>query len=691
MDGKEKITQFFSRKFDLLALLITYGVFNILLFNKFFPVTEGWFQDFSTYMLEGQVPYRDFYLFIPPLFPMLMSLISKISNNLFVVFRAYGIIERLILISIVYFILKRISFPKTVFISLLTAGIVYISNIQDLFYGYYQTSLLLAMLIVLFTIRTYEGIATGKYRSNAILMGFFTALTILCKHTTGVILYAAMICSLVVVSIRTDRRKGLLCALISSASCVIFLFIGLLPIIFTGAFLPMMDQLFWNASSKGSIVNVLFGFLLRITNSQPIFYFFIALFAIAVNWIYGNKSCFKEEGTWTKEINYLAALGVLAMIYFFGYKLLVSSTLSRYQTEPARQITMIFLMILISCVILAFANIRKYPEDVSIYPDKVYPWGIALISVCLCVLFIYISTYGQPQINWYAVRKIRQVFSYSIFFLLVFLSLFIAFDVLVWRRDRYTKLLILLIASCSIIYIHGMSNIIEDHAMLLGLALFVSILIDLSSPMHIIKNLAIYVSCIVLIGVIFVQRCEFPYHWWGVNAIQPIYQSTEKYDDPNLFGIYGSEESTKTLNAIYSIIENTKQPGDTMFSFPHISYFNVMSDLRTDTFAKTHFFDVCSDEIAIKDAEFIRNNNPTYIVWMELQEEAWTVHEELFRDGQPSGQRAFRKVYRELLWSGKYGLLYRGRIAASDPIYVWRLVELPIEDTAQPNISHWCS
>ena len=112
-----------------------------------------------------------------------------------------------------------------------------------------------------------------------------------------------------------------------------------------------------------------------------------------------------------------------------------------------------------------------------------------------------------------------------------------------------------------------------------------------------------------------------------------------------------------------------------MYSFPHIAYFNVMADMRNTMFAKTHFFDVCSDENAAADAQELLRETPTYIVWMDVSEETWTIHEKLFRNGAPSGQRELVRSYEKLINSGKYELLWEGTIDASDPLYLWRLKE----------------
>ena len=45
-----------------LSVIVTTIIFSIVLLNKYFPVTEGWFQDYARYILNGKFIYRDFYI-----------------------------------------------------------------------------------------------------------------------------------------------------------------------------------------------------------------------------------------------------------------------------------------------------------------------------------------------------------------------------------------------------------------------------------------------------------------------------------------------------------------------------------------------------------------------------------------------------------------------------------------------------
>lgn len=151
------------------------------------------------------------------------------------------------------------------------------------------------------------------------------------------------------------------------------------------------------------------------------------------------------------------------------------------------------------------------------------------------------------------------------------------------------------------------------------------------------------------------------------------YEAVYEYTDPLLVGITGDEAQTQVLNEIYELIQTNKRDGDTMYTFPHINYFNVMANLNSPTFCKVHYFDVCSDEQAILDANTLQQKLPTFIVWQEFTENEWATHEAIFRGGNLSGQRQLRDVVDKYTKNGTYILLGVFEFNYADPIYIWGL------------------
>ncbi len=89
-------------------------------------------------------------------------------------------------------------------------------------------------------------------------------------------------------------------------------------------------------------------------------------------------------------------------------------------------------------------------------------------------------------------------------------------------------------------------------------------------------------------------------------------------------------------------------------TFPHMPLFYLLADRKRETFSAVHYFDVCSDALAISDARIIGRIKPKVIVVMYFPESAWRFHEDIFRGGQRSGQRDLMDLIDRFKNDGEY-------------------------------------
>jgi hypothetical protein len=298
---------------------------------------------------------------------------------------------------------------------------------------------------------------------------------------------------------------------------------------------------------------------------------------------------------------------------------------------------------------------------------------VGAISALAIAMFTWLRLVPGTYTNIGDAIDWRPYFTYAAFVLVAVLCLYLVVEIARGRRgDRPVRLLVG-VAAFTIMYVHGMSGVLEEHALLLAGALLIGTGLSTVVAWSKARDATIYLACALLVFTITVQRNALPYWWWGVYGIDATWTATSSFEDPHLAGLHGSPTYTAQLNSIYELLETNKRPGDTMYSFPHLNYFNVMADLPSPTFGKVDYFDVAPDSLAIRDAELLRQHPPTFIVWMELTPAEWTFHETLFRGGRPSGQRQIQRVVEALVASGTYRQLGRFTLGASDPIGIYLL------------------
>ena len=625
-----------NKYISIICLLLLSIIFNFLLINKFFPVTEGWFQDYARYILDGAIPYRDFYCPVPIGALWLTTALSKVFGYSFLILRYYGLIERLILISLVFFLVRKVYKQNIVLLAVMTSSIIYISNIQDVFYSYYQSSILFAFIGLYFCIKMVE--KPEKMYLWSIGFGLSSGISFLMKQNIGSLFAIIIGIILAFLLYRDYKVKVVYSGLIAFGSAFLVLSIAGIYLYLNDAFYPFINQIFNGASSKGSLSNIFFSFFSRI-NIPSMRYLFVGI----ILYLLLNKYIFKLNHISKWLFYFVAGILIIApALYLYDY-FTVNNIILGSAGISKKKLLLVGIYIYGAITTFSyFLNINdKFENNKSwIY----YP----IFLVFFLMDFFGVDYYFITKIDFMKIRENRQILLYTLFFILLVWSGWLVYQIKKYNILEDKVKFILVVASWIVLYIHGMSGIIEDHGSLLMFSLIISAILSKKVYFNYYKNLIILVFCIGNIFVIDVQRHNLPYHWWGVGASPSIYTSKYEYKDIKLKGIKGDKALVETMNSIYDVINNNKKIGDTLYTFPHINYFNVMSNLNSPTFAKVHYFDVCPDNIAIRDAEILKVNLPSFIIWQKLPDDVWKFNEIYFRNGKSSGKGAIRTVIEEI-------------------------------------------
>src|SRR5437016_9805394 len=83
--------------------------FQFTYFNRFLPIEDGWFIEYARQAESGKVMYRDFHVFIQPVYALIFQGLVHFFGYSLIVPRYYGLVERLLLVGTSYVLFSQIT------------------------------------------------------------------------------------------------------------------------------------------------------------------------------------------------------------------------------------------------------------------------------------------------------------------------------------------------------------------------------------------------------------------------------------------------------------------------------------------------------------------------------------------------------------------------------------------------------
>ncbi|MCE0498608.1 MAG: glycosyltransferase family 39 protein [Methylacidiphilales bacterium] len=334
---------------------VTVGFLLWIVYNRYLPISDGWFAYFGDIMNKGKLPYRDFYFFTQPLSLFLSQVIVHLGGNL-ICFRYYAIAERLLLTAVVYLILRQNFSRLASFVGTTVANMGMDCYELDALFTYHYTCLLWLNLAILFLGRALDG---SKSRARDLfLAGVFAGLGFFTKQSTGLILAVLFAACLILFSGGYEKLKRDL-ILYASGFCL-----ACLPFIcwllYEGLMPYYLNEVYFGASSaKGGILQVFFGFFVRL---------FVPLYTAA-------------------------ALGVVALLYFLRRTGLLS--LAPRGFEPSSRDRIISLIMSMLYIFAIGAPL--------IFADPMIFWYIDLRAYWLIAIVVRLTFYATGIASFYII------------------------------------------------------------------------------------------------------------------------------------------------------------------------------------------------------------------------------------------------------------------------------------------------
>lgn len=657
-----------TKNLYMMLLFVSTLCFALLYFNRAATDWEGPDNFCAILMKNGEMIYKDFFYYIPPVYILRCLLTWFLFNGEILPLRFLGIAERVILFVIIYRILIRWFKPYISYIACLLGFLLYNSLTFNSYGDYTQYAQIFVALSVLCVIYFDEQNEKSENKACGWLAvaSFFLVQSVMSKQSIGAGSVVFMFLGLVIYFIlrKTGKRtwKYLLAVIVGTV-------VGILPYIIwlgaNGALWDFINQVFLlSLNSKGltstetstaevTLLGRVFGAIFNIDSLG----FDIAMTVFMVQRLIRNKV--NSSRKYFEILEYVS--GICAVI--FACRILDIGLVANNVFNTLVYLGTINLLIYAALLVLLlavgwFISYHLFAFNKSEKERTM----ITVISIGIFISWIAMSCIPTEE-----VQGILDSFSlgttipgfYELFFHLGNVVLLV--EIIRWfvfKRFRYSAAFLFYVAALDanavISLIGGGSATFSANGSLFVVPLAICIICSVSfkkvgwnkQAEGTVFGLAV-VSVLILSAVTMGQHLRVPYTWYGWTS-EPITDATSYTIDHDRYtGMLVSKKTKMTLEEVTKlIIENSTSEDDFVFTFPGGKIYNILSE-RTNMPTKVvyYMFDVCPDNYAIADAEILKEDMPEIIVWKDLGEEVWEEFENNYRNGGELGQRAIQKWF----------------------------------------------
>ena len=192
---------------DLLAVLgagTACAAFLALWWNRAIGLTlDGYFLLFGSKIAAGHTPYRDFFLYVPPLEPLLNALLYRAFGPALIAPRLMGVILRLLLVGVLYVWMRDFARPAVAMLAVTTGVVLASGNTTEILLLYNMDSVLWAVVAGWCLSRAIS--RNRRVLAWSLAAGVSVGLCLWTKQTTGLVLLFALVGTLVFLR---WRRQG---------------------------------------------------------------------------------------------------------------------------------------------------------------------------------------------------------------------------------------------------------------------------------------------------------------------------------------------------------------------------------------------------------------------------------------------------------------------------------------------------
>lgn len=634
------------RKLFWLFVLVICGLiyYNLYVFSVIPPQT-GWWQYMAQRLSEGELLYRDVFMYVPPYFTWLTTGLYQVFGTNFVAYTVFGLIFfRVIPWVLCYLIITRFVHPAVSAWTVLVGVCLTSAYLMDQAYDYNPMIMGLVIVQAYLLIRIYEGDSSRTISILVFFEGILCGIQLMMKQNVGIVMPIVIIVILCYAFWVKKSKKNLFFII---SKCLAGILVAILPG-FIYLFVTETVDDFWRCITVALTAKVGEGniFLVAVQNFVRTEDLIVAcLFAIFLACLLSKKPSRKRIAA------PIAIIATFAATLFYGGYINFAIDYFQNFSLMALILVLLFFALLLTGVLCFF------------FVGKIRKLSIILSSITFFCIFLFL-TFILPSVS----NNFAEYFVFALDWSSIkshILYLFLYIDIFLWMRSIYlsigrkdekqTKFLIVYTIFMGFMAVSFASAVLEElYALLLVPGVFCVVSDSIEemrgegSSYKISSSVMVFSTIIMslfICSLSLIQKMYVPYEWHSWRSTSILSDNTILDLDINgLEGFKLPSNDANTYTEIVKLITENSDEDSILYQFPNIPLFNVLTN-RKSLYAAIPYFDVCPDLLALESAEQLHENPPTLFLWANLSEGRWNLHEEIFRDGKVSGQRAIQEFY----------------------------------------------
>ncbi len=606
-----------SQIFSYLACAAASVVYQDFYALGYYPISEGWFSEYSHLIRGGAIPYRDFYLLLPPLYTLQIAAFQTVFGEGFFALRILGVVVTCAIALTLMDILRHFFNPWACALAAVLGTVYYQSGNAYIGYDFTQFLSLYLLIAAAMLLRSIIPRDDEKRTLQALLLcaatGFFSALATLIKQSNGGVGSFGLCFAGMLIAVLLYRPHIALKRIAS---------------FFAGFALPMIVTVLWllKKGALSAFMQDVFSRALTAKGGGRLF-----------DWVYEYYS---------DPSRFLRPVQLMFTVLFI----------------------LLAAMALITGAIASFVSFRRRGHvdraDVLAVFRRPFQgrlnagsWQGAIVCVTGLVA-LYMITFGVIHGVCFLCSTLRTW------------SSFVRGHIYIWSGNAYlvgsvvalvslwksrsllsARFLSVSLFGVGLVFGNGLSAGLSEISAYLGITMLFAFLIDAWLPLVVPSLLPVFVAlafCIPLID----QKMEKPYYWWELTT--PAVRTSACADATGLLsGLCLPPDEYGSIMHIAAIVAANSGPDDSIYVYPHMPVFYLLSNRAPFENAVVSWFDFTSDELSARVSNGLETHPPAVIVVAEIPDSALLAHERLFRHNQPLPQRAILAAINDLLAKGR--------------------------------------